>query len=167
MKDDKSNSSLAMKFLSLAGLGSFGFPGIIISLIIPGILSIYIPYDYRLVLLLTLSLALFLIAIKLIKSIDGEIDKGYILIDKMIAFLLVLSLCPFTDEWIWMIIAVLVFFIILQMKLFPYRYISGKAGLAGIFGDDMIVGFYAILTIHLFYYAFQVIGLIKILGMKY
>jgi len=167
MKDDKSNSSLAIKFLSLAGLGSFGLPGIVISLIIPGILSVYIPYDYRLVVLVSLSLALFLIAIKLIKSIEGEIDRGHILIDKVIAFLLVLALCPFTDEWMWMIIAEIVFFVILQMKLFPYRYISGKPGLTGVFGDDMIVGFYAILTMHLFYSAFQVIGLIKILGLKY
>jgi phosphatidylglycerophosphatase A len=117
--------------------------------------------------LISLSILLFLLSIKPILSYAESIDKGNILIDKVASFLLVLTFCPYSDDWIWMIIAVIVYLIFNQMKLFPRRLISGKRGLVGIFGDGIIIGIYTILTMHLFYSAFQVIGLITTLGMKY
>jgi phosphatidylglycerophosphatase A len=167
MKNEKITSLLAMKFLSFAGLGFIGFPGIIISLIIPGLLSIFIPADYRFIILTSLTLLLLLLSVKLMISAVEELNKESVLVDKTISFMLMLIFCPFTDDWIWMIISVVVFLIFHQMELFPYRLISGKPGFVGILGDDAITGIYATLTMHLFYSAFQVIGLIKTLGMKY
>jgi phosphatidylglycerophosphatase A len=156
---------LPAKFLTIFGLGLMGIPGIIVALLIPGLLSILLPDEYRFVSLLSLSVLLVIISIKPILSIDLNQVKGSILIDKVSSYLLVLSFCPFADEWIWMLISFAVFIMFDQMKLFPHRFISGKPGLIGVFGDDMIAGIYTIMTMYLFYSAFQVIGLMKILGM--